>query len=88
MEERIKRVEQEIEAIKHRNKSVENDKAWEGSKARIVSIALTTYIIVVVFFVLNDLPKPFLNSLVPMIGYVLSTQTLPVIKRVWVKSLK
>ena len=40
-------VEQEIQKIHERNKKVELDKAWETSRTRKISIAVLTYLVVV-----------------------------------------
>ena len=77
----------EIEDIKNRNKRVEGDKAWETSKTRRLIIAIVTYFIVVLFLFLIDAPSPWLNSFVPAIGFLLSTLTLGVIKRWWLRNI-
>lgn len=79
-------VKKEIELIKERNRRVEADKAWETSRTRRVIIALMTYAVIVVFLLMIDAPNPLLIALVPTIGYVLSTLTLPFFKKWWVKS--
>lgn len=45
------RVKTEIASIKERNIKVETDKAWEISWFRKLSIAVLTYIVVLLFFV-------------------------------------
>ena len=75
-----------LEAIEERNKRVEADKAWERSFTRVGSIALITYIAAVIFLFSVALPHPFLNALVPTIGYILSMQSLPVVKRWWTRN--
>jgi hypothetical protein len=80
-----KQIEKEIKAIKKRNKRVEADKAWETSNARKVLIAIFTYIIIVLFFLVMALPNPLLNAIVPTVGFVLSTLSLPYFKRYWIK---
>lgn len=74
----------EIESIKERNKRVEIDKAWETSKTRRIIIAIMTYIVIVIFLILINAPYPFLNAIVPAVGFILSTLTLPLFKRLWV----
>ena len=81
-------IEQRIQSIEIRNRKVEFDKAWETSKTRKISIAILTYIVVVLFFFVADLPRPFINSLVPTAGFVLSTLSLPIIKKEWMKRVK
>jgi hypothetical protein len=73
-----------LQEIKERNARVEADKAWETSKARRGIIALFTYFIVVLFLVLIDAPNPWMTALVPAGAYVLSTLTLPFVKRWWI----
>lgn len=78
-------VEKEISLLKKRNERVEADKAWERSFFRVISIALLTYVTVLFALYLMRVPTPLLNALIPPIGYILSTQSLPFIKRWWVK---
>ena len=77
----------EIESIKERNKRVETDKAWETSKTRRAIIALMTYFVIVIFLYAIGVPEPWLVALVPTIGYVLSTLTLPFFKKFWIKTI-
>jgi hypothetical protein len=73
----------EIAAIQERNIRVELDKAWEVSWTRRLFIAVSTYIIAGIWLVLIHEKFPGLKSFVPAIGYVLSTMTVPVLKRWW-----
>ena len=82
---RMNLLEKRLEAIEQRNKRVELDKAWETSWLRKIIIAILTYITVVLFFFAAELQKPFINSLVPTAGFVLSTLSLPYFKKMWVK---
>lgn len=84
MEERIQRIEQEIKAIALRNARVEADKRWETSRFRTVSIAAITYFIATFFLYLINAEHFFLGALVPAVGFVLSMQTLPALKRWWI----
>lgn len=77
--------EKEIEKIKERNKKVEQDKAWEVSFIRKIIIAVLTYIVIVIFFFVAKLPNPFLNSIVPATAFILSTLSLSIFKRIWIK---
>ena len=78
-------IEKRLNAIEQRNKRVELDKSWETSFARKIIITLLTYITIVLFFLIAQLPKPFINSIVPTTGFVLSTLSLPFFKRLWIK---
>lgn len=75
----------EIESIKQRNRRVELDKAWETSWTRKILIFILTYIVIVIFFYFAGLAKPFTNSIVPALGFVISTLSLNYFKRLWIK---
>jgi hypothetical protein len=81
----IKQLEREINKIKERNKRVELDKAWETSLVRKILIGILTYIVITIFFIFAGLPKPWINSIVPSLAFVLSTPTLNFFKRIWLK---
>lgn len=81
-------IEQEIADLKARNKRVEADKAWETSWTRKGVIAGLTYAVVALFFFVADLPNPFVNAIVPSIGFVLSTLTVPLFKKWWIRKYK
>lgn len=78
-------LEQEIITIKERNFNVEIDKAWETSLSRKIIIAFLTYIVVVIFFYFMNLTNPFINAIVPTLWFLLSTLSLPIFKKIWIK---
>jgi preprotein translocase subunit SecF len=80
------KISEEIKTIKERNVRVELDKAWETSITRKVIIAILTYFVVVIFFFFAGLPKPWINSIVPSIAFLISTLTLPLFKKIWIKT--
>ena len=70
-------MEKRIEQIEQRNKRVEEDKAWETSFTRRLCIAILTYIVVVIYsYTISKINNIFLSSLVPVIGFTLSTISL------------
>ena len=80
----IKELEKEINNIKERNKRVETDKAWETSITRRICICILTYIVVVIYsFMINKVSNIWLSSLVPVIGFTLSTLSLKYIRKIW-----
>ncbi len=62
--DKIKVLEKEIESIKQRNQRVEKDKTWETSLVRRVFIAVSTYILVVIFLFSIGNEKPFLSAII------------------------
>ena len=80
-------LDKRVEKIEERNKRVELDKAWEISWTRKLLITGLTYLSIVLFFYFADLPRPFLNSIVPATGFVLSTLSLSFFKKLWINHL-
>lgn len=82
----MKDLEKRIEKIEERNKKVETDKAWETSLIRKICICILTYIVVVVYsYIISKYNNIFLSSLVPVIGFTLSTLSLGIIRKIWEK---
>ena len=82
MEELIK----EIEQIKERNHRVELDKAWETSMTRKLCICVLTYLVVLLYsYMINKINNIYLSSVVPVIGFALSTLSLRLVRRIWEK---
>lgn len=81
-------IEREIEKIKRRNKKVELDKAWETSWTRRICIMILTYIIVLIYSnLIRKNNSIWLSSLVPVIGFTLSTLSLRIIRNIWEKNI-
>lgn len=77
-------IEKEINEIKKRNKRVETDKAWETSLTRKICIMILTYLVVVAYqFMIKESDNIFLSSLVPVLGFFLSTLSLRIIRKIW-----
>ena len=77
-------LEKRIEAIEKRNKRVETDKAWETSWIRRICIMILTYIVVIVYsYIVRKYDNILLSSLVPVIGFTLSTLSLKLVRKIW-----
>ena len=82
-----KDLEKEIIQIKERNKRVELDKAWETSWTRKICIMILTYVVVIIYsYVIRNIDNIFLSSLVPVIGFTLSTLSLKLVRKIWDKN--
>ncbi len=79
-------LEKRIARIEERNKKVEKDKAWETSWVRRICIMILTYIIVVIYsYIIKNINNVFFSSLVPVIGFLLFTLSLKIIRKKWEK---
>jgi hypothetical protein len=65
-----------IAHIEERNKRVEMDKRRETSWTRRLSISLLTYLVIALYLIAIHKEQPFINALVPAIGFFLSTLVL------------
>ena len=88
MTNELTELKNEILQIKERNKRVELDKAWETSLTRKIMIIILTYIVITIFFYFAESPNPMINAIVPSLAFFLSTLTIPIIKKIWIKNKK
>jgi hypothetical protein len=78
-------LEKEIDKLKERNKRVEMNKAWETSLIRRIILIIFTYLAIGLYLNAIKIENPWLNAIVPSIGFLLSTLTLPYFKNLWIK---
>ncbi|MFZ6035195.1 MAG: hypothetical protein ACOYUB_03575 [Patescibacteria group bacterium] len=83
----LSQLEKEIDEIKKRNSVVEENKAWETSLTRKTILILFTYLSVGLYLKAINVKNPWLNAIVPSLGFLLSTLTMPYIKKIWTKYL-
>lgn len=82
-------IEKEIREIKERNKRVEKDKEWETSWTRRICIMILTYIVVIIYsYLIRKTNNIFFSSLVPVIGFTLSTLSLRLVRKNWENNSK
>jgi hypothetical protein len=81
-------LEKRLKNIENRNKKVEVDKAWETSLTRRFLLILFTYLSIGFYLNAININRPWLNAIVPAIGFFLSTLTLPYLKNLWLKFIK
>ena len=82
----MENLEKEIQEIKERNKRVELDKKWDTSWTRRICIMVLTYLVVVLYsFIINKFQNIWLSSIVPVIGFALSTLSIKFVRKIWEK---
>jgi hypothetical protein len=84
----LENLEKRLKSIEDRNKKVEVDKAWETSLTRRFLLILFTYLSIGFYLNAINISRPWLNAIVPAIGFFLSTLTLPYLKNLWLKFIK
>lgn len=85
MENEQQTIEQRLEQIEFRNRRVELDKAWEASWARRIVLAFVTYLVLGLYMWAIVIPRPWLNSIVPAVGFLISTLSVDWLKKKWMK---
>ena len=83
--DKLQKLEEKISKIEARNRKVEADKSWETSYTRRVLLFVFTYISIGLYLNVIQVENPWLNAIVPSIGFLLSTLTLPFFKNLWMK---
>lgn len=76
-------LEDRVSAIERRNSSVTLDKAWETSWTRKIGIAALTYLVVLAYLFWISNENPWINAIVPPIGFLLSTLALGWLRQTW-----
>jgi uncharacterized membrane protein YccC len=84
----IAELEKRIQAIEARNQRVEWGKEWEGSWFRKTLIIAFTFTSIGLYMWVIGIEKPWLNAVIPSLGFTLSTLTLPFFKQYWIKQQK
>ncbi len=79
-------LERRVRSIEERNLRVERDKSWETSLTRTLLIMGLTYVVTTIVYFSLSFQAPLQNALIPTIAFGLSVQTLPIVKRWWLRS--
>lgn len=82
-------IEKRILDIEERNRRVELDKKWETCYTRKISIMILTYVVVIIYsYIVSEYDNILLSSLVPVIGFILSTLSLKLVRKQWQRKIK
>ncbi len=82
----MENLEQKVQKIEERNQKVEADKAWEKSWTRRLLLVLFTYLAIGLYLNAIEISRPWINAIVPAIGFMISTLTMPFFKQLWLKN--
>lgn len=79
-----KSLEDRVSELEQRNGRVDLDKAWETSLMRKVIISVLTYLVLAGYMHFVIKINPWVNALVPTLGFLLSTLTVKYLKSWWI----
>ena len=80
-------LEQRIRKVEERNQRVEGDKLWETSWTRRTLLAMFTYLAISLYLFAIGVARPWINAIVPTLGFMISTLTMPFFKKIWLKRI-
>jgi hypothetical protein len=80
--------ETRIKKLEDRNKKVESSKAWETSWTRRILLMIFTYLAIGIYLSYINIPRAWLNAIVPAVGFMLSTLSMPFFRKIWLKRNK
>lgn len=81
----MENLEQRVKNIEERNERVEADKAWETSFARRAILAVSSYLVIAIFFVAIGISNPWMNAIVPALAFMIQQLSMPLFKKWWMK---
>lgn len=81
-------IKKKIDDLEKRNVRVDQNKKWETSWTRRITIGFLTYITILVYLLAINNDSPYKNALVPLVGYILSTLVLNKVRILWEKLQK
>lgn len=61
------------------------DKVWQDSWTRRGLVAIFTYLSIALYLKFVVGVEPWINAVVPTVGFLLSTLTLPFFKKIWAR---
>lgn len=84
--ERLDFLQKQVDALKRRNFEKDRGKEFESSYTRVIFLMIITYCTLCAYmaFVLKT-GNPFLDAIVPTVGFNISTWSLPYIKELWIQ---
>ncbi|MBI4159548.1 hypothetical protein HY504_00065 [Candidatus Wolfebacteria bacterium] len=78
-------IEERVDKIEERNKIVETDKTWETSWTRRLLLVVFTYIAIGAYLWAIEISRPWINAIVPALGFMIATLTMPFSKKIWLR---
>ncbi len=78
-------IEEEINLIRCRNRKAEADKAWEISNMRKIAVALTAYFVMICVMYVLKMENLFIGAIIPTLGFILSTVSADLVKKIRMK---
>ncbi len=85
LDQRLSNIEEMTQKLVLIDKYYQLQTAWEKSAMRTILIAITTYILSAIFLYILNFQYFYINAVLPTVGFMLTTLSIPFIKRIWIK---
>lgn len=85
LDDRISLLEEKVNKLALQEKYIEMQKSWSESLTRIAMNTISTYVLVVLLMIFFNIENYFMNALIPALGYALSIQSIPFVKKIWIR---
>lgn len=86
LDERVSHLEETVERIRLSGKYSNLQKNWENSRIRVITVAVSMYVLTLTFMLILQVQNPIVSALLPTVGYMLSTNSIPLVRRIWVRN--
>ena len=84
--ERLTHLQKEIDELHQRNYEKDRGKEFESSYTRVIFLMFVTYWTLFGYMALIGTSRPFLDAIVPTVGFNISTWSLPHVKELWIQA--
>jgi hypothetical protein len=84
--QRLAHIEKEIDALQQRNFEKDRGKDFETSYTRVFFLMFVTYWTLFAYMYIIGTNQPFLDAIVPTLGFNISTWSLPLVKEWWIQA--
>lgn len=81
-------IEERLDIIEKRNRRVELDKAWEISLTRRILVTIATFVVIGLYLSWLGVNQPWLNAIVPVLAFIISTFVVQRAKITWINNHK
>lgn len=85
LEEKVSYLEEQVSKLTLQDKYIKMQDRWDKSLTRVILVAINTYIFVGIILLILGVHNVLINAFIPAGAYVLSQQTIPYFKKLWIK---
>ncbi|GAB4285004.1 MAG: hypothetical protein Kow0081_2510 [Candidatus Dojkabacteria bacterium] len=85
IKDKVSSLEAKLKELELLEKYDEIQTAWNKSLTRVFLTSSFTYFVALISMLIIEVEKATLNALIPSLLYILSFQSIPFVKKLWIK---